>query len=158
MIFKKIVYFSLYFLGFCFYHQNLFAFAYPYERMEMVKDLERDYKSLKIVVYTPFKDPQEKLFLPHYWKVYYQKDKIVGEELFEKGRMTYYYVYYYDKNKIYQKGFVWYGIYLDIGVFKAHKKRIKQGWMYKNLPDCYRVFDATTQKLIYAYYYPNKEI
>lgn len=134
-----------------------FSFAYPYEKMEIVYAIEREPKSLKISVYKPMQNPDDRIFAASYWKIYYQKDKIVGEELYEKGNLTYYYVYYYDEAKIYQKGFFWYGIYRDIGVFKAHDKRIKQGFMYKNVPNSYRVFDRASEKLTYEYYYPLQE-
>lgn len=158
MPYKKVFISCWYLWGLLFPIKPLYSFAYPYERMEIVSDLERDDKSFKIITYNILRPIDDKIFIPHYWKVYYQQDKIVGEELFEKGKMTYYYVYFYDQNKVYQKGFFWYGIYYDIGVFKAHDKKIKQGWIYKNLPDCYRVFNLKNNQLIYEYYYPNKEI
>ena len=100
---------------------------------------------------------EDRAFAPNYWKVYYLQGKIVAEELYEQTRLVYYYIYYHEKEKIYQKGFFWHGIYYDIKTFKAHEKLIKQGYIYKNYPETYRVYDASTQKRIYAHNYQDFE-
>lgn len=126
--------------------------------MEIVKTLTKKYHSLKITQYVPLVKKDTKVFLPYYWKVYYQDNKIVGEELYKEGILSYFYIYYYTKNKIYQKGFFWYGISPKPFIFKAHETRIKQGFMYKTIPDSYRVFNRTSLKNIYEYYFQHKEI
>ncbi|HCL57776.1 MAG TPA: hypothetical protein DHW82_12320 [Spirochaetia bacterium] len=140
----------------------LLLFSFPvfsasnYDRMEYVKVLEREDKSLSIKKYVLIKNSDEKIYEDSYWKVYYQKDKIIGEELYEKGRLVYYYIYYYKKDKIYQKGFFWHGVYYDIKYFKAQEKYIKQGFFYKNYPETYKVYNSSG-KLIYSYYYQDFE-
>ena len=96
------------------------------------------------------------MFEKQYWKVYYQQDKIVGEELYIDNQLVYYYIYYYDNQKIYQKGFYWHGIYRDIKTFKAHGKYIKQGWIYKNYPEIYNVYNLEG-KLIYSHHFKDFE-
>lgn len=136
----------------------VFCMSYPkhYDRMEIVKTLEREPRSLKIRKYIKIKY-EDKPFVKTYWKVYYLKEKIVAEELFKDNRLVYYYTYYHTAKKIYQKGFFWHGIYRQIKIFKAHGKRIKQGWIYKNYPECYKVYNKEG-KLTYSYYYKNFEI
>jgi hypothetical protein len=129
--------------------QNLCA-RFDYDRIEYFRVLERAEDSLEITKYRKFADPKDRRFVPSYWKVYYQDGKIVGEELYVKMNLEYYYIYYHTPEKIYQKGFYWNGIYREIKYFKAHGKYIKQGWIYKNYPETYRVYDKEG-KLIYKH-------
>ena len=129
---------------------------FKFDRIEYVKVFERYDDSLKIFKYIKLKDSGDRAFVKSYWKVYYYKNKIVAEELYKRTRLVYYYMYYHTKNKIYQKGFYWHGIYREIKWFKAHGKYIKQGWIYKNYPETYRVYNKDG-KLIYKYHYKNFE-
>jgi len=144
-IFFKI--FILFFLLYPFIYSNQY-----YERIDYVKELVREDNSFKIKIYKKVKK-DDTPFLNSYWKVYYYKDRIVAEELYQKNNLVYYYWYYYENDKVYQKGFFWNGIYTDIVYFKAHDKYIKQGWPYSNLMDVYRVFDLKTDKLTYEHIY-----
>lgn len=125
---------------------------FQFDRVDYVKILERHPDSLDIRLYIPLKSSEERAFAKEYWKVYYQREKIVGEELYIDNQLSYYYLYYHTPEKIYQKGFYWHGIYRDIKYFKAHGKHIKQGWIYKNYPETYRVYD-NKGKLTYQHNY-----
>lgn len=130
--------------------------AFQPDRVEFYKVFEKKDNSLEIYKTIPILKPEERIFEKQYWKIYYQNNKIVAEELYVKNYLVYYYTYFYDQEKIYQKGFYWNGIYRDIKYFKAHDKYLKQGWIYKNYPEIYRVFNREG-KLIYQHYYHDFE-
>ncbi len=138
-----------------FISSNLFS-RFKYERIDYVKVLERFDNSLNIKKYVKIKS-EDRLFSNSYWKVYYSNDKIVGEELYQKNTLVYYYMYYHTQKKIYQKGFLWHGIYHDLKLFKTHGEYIKQGRYYKNYAETYRVYDKKTKKLTYSHNYQNFE-
>lgn len=129
---------------------------FQFDKTEYFKVFEKKPDSLEIYKTQKIKNPEDRMFCSQYWKVYYFKDKIVGEELYVKNNLVYYYIYYYDQQKIYQKGFYWHGIYRKIKYFKAHGKYIKQGWFYKNYPEIYRVF-SKDGKLLYTHHYRDFE-
>lgn len=130
---------------------------FRYDRIDYIQILERKDNSLEISKYIPLPSPGHRMFAPIYWKVYYLGDKIIGEELYTDNRLVYYYIYYYEGEKVYQKGFYWHGIYRNVKYFQANEKNIKQGWIYKNYPESYRVYNARTRKLIYEGYYRDFE-
>ncbi len=144
----------IFFLFFC---STLYAASFRFDKLDYVKVLEKEERSLIITKYVKIK-PYERIFNKQYWKVYYLKNKIVGEELFINSKLVYYYVYYHAAQKIYQKGFLWHGIYQHpkYKKFKAHDKTIKQGKFYKNYPETYRVYNKNG-KLIYPYNYQDFE-
>lgn len=151
---QKLLPFNLLFL---FFLIPTFIFTSPlFDHVKIAKVLEKEENTLKIskIIYIKSED---RPFTQTYWKIYFNKDKIVAEELYQDNKLVYYYTYYYTKNKIYQKGFYWHGIYYDIKYFKAHDKLIKQGWMYKNYPETYSVYDAKSLKKTYSHYYKDFE-
>jgi len=144
--------YRVYFLLFIFLNfSHLYSSVY-YDRIDYVKEIVRYDDSLNIKIYKKV-SKEDTLFLENYWKIYYYKDKIIAEELYQKNRLVYYYWYYYTPEKIYQTGYFWNGIYTDIVYFKAHDKYIKQGWPYNNLPDVYKVYNAKDNSLIYNHIY-----
>lgn len=153
---RKFTLFNLcFFFIFLMWGNSLFA-RFSFDRVEVVRVLEREDHSLKIKKMIPMKW-EDRAFTQSYWKVYYFKDQIVAEELYERTYLVYYYIYYHEKDKIYQKGFFWHGIYSDLKYFKAHEKNLKQGWMYKNYPESYQVYDASSLKKIYSHHYQDFE-
>jgi len=143
-------------LLFSFFFCTLASGALSFNQVKFFKVWEKKENSLEITKYVPILNPADRIFERQYWKVYYQHDKIVGEELYVDNQLVYYYIYYYEQNKIYQKGFFWHGIYRDIKYFKAHGKYLKQGWIYKNYPETYKVFNLEGN-LIYSHHYKDFE-
>lgn len=96
-------------------------------------------------------------YLKHYWKVFYnEKNKVIAETLFVRGRRIAYYSYkYLSDGRIVKKGYHWGGIrgrvYYDMG-WKNHV--LKRGYSYYNSRYAYEVYNKQ-KKLVYREYYIN---
>ena len=94
---QKFLPFNLLFL---FFLTPTFIFTSPlFDHVKIAKVLEKEENTLKIskIIYIKSED---RSFTQSYWKIYFNKDKIVAEELYQDNKLVYYYTYYYTKNNL----------------------------------------------------------